>query len=462
MSLFRQLTTERRVGFVGLFAAGKTALMTSAVNHLASHDPDRFRLGTHREPVTLRKFREVAPSTGWERFPYDAHRDALVNRGKWPHKTRDRSEFACRFERSDWTFSECLLRLIDLPGERLADAAMLTRDYVDWSDHWHALAQADSATREAASAFLALLSNADATKGQLLAAYRLALATAISPPYYKPLVSPSTFLLDTRGQLARGDTPEAVAEGRFAGLGESSEFCPLPAAHRAKRPDLVGPFTHAYDLYRAEIVGPTFAALRSCHGLIIVIDILHLLAAGVAACNDTRAVLRDLFDALDPGESLFNRVGRNVMELLPPELQPFTLAAISRVAFVVPKIDSVHPLDRDRLLHLLRRFVGKMAADRDNLKSEFFGVSAIRSTRPLSATDSARVLVGVPYRDGVGHKLQPGPEQRFTPSIPPEEWPATWAPGDYRFPEVYPAVPALHSYPPEQLGLDRVIDFVLG
>lgn len=460
MGLFRQLTTERRIGIVGLFASGKTTLITSLVNHLADHDPDRFRLGNGREPVTLRKFREIDASRGWERFPYAAHRDALVSRGRWPSKTRDRSEFACQFERSDWAFSDCLLRLTDLPGERLADAGMLGRGYAEWSDAWHAQAHADAASRSAAAGFFARLGDADAPADQLLGGFRLALATAISPPYYKPAVSPSTFLLDVNGQLARGDTPEAVMAGRFAGLGAASEFCPLPAALRQKRPDLVEAFAHAYDLYNVEVVMPTLAAFRSCHGLIICIDVLHLLAAGVAACNDARALLRDLFTALEPGESIFNRVGRNIVELFPTEYLPVSLAAISRVAFVVPKIDLVHPRDRDRLMHLAKRFVGKLAEDCDHLRSESFNVAAIRSTRPLAADDPERVLIGVLNRDRDGRKLPPGPEQRFVPSTPPAEWPATWAAGDFRFPEVYPSVPALHTYPPDQFGLDRVLDFV--
>ena len=353
------------------------------------------------------------------------------------------------------------MRLTDLPGERFADSAMLGRGYAEWSDHWFTAAQADGDSRAAAAGFLDAIRDPEAPSAQLLEAFRVALATAISPPYYKPLVSPSAFLLDTRGQLARGDTPAAIAAGRFAGLGEFSEFCPLPAATRAKRPDLVGPFGHAYDMYRAQVVEPTVAALRECHALIICIDVLHLLSAGVAANNDTKMLLRDLFRALEPGESILNRAGRNLIEFLPTGVRPFSLAAIGRVAFVVPKIDLVHPRDRDQLLHLLKRFVGKLADDCDGLRSGYFGVAAIRSTRPLSAADPARVLVGVPYRDADGRKLPPGPEARFTPSTPPEEWPASWAAGDFRFPDVYPSVPALHSCPPDQLGLDRLMQFVL-
>ena len=78
--------------------------------------------------TAVRKFEPVPPDAGWPQFNYAGFRDALVHSGRWPEKTRDRSMYACRFERSDWTFSDVLLKLYDLPGERLADAAMLGRD----------------------------------------------------------------------------------------------------------------------------------------------------------------------------------------------------------------------------------------------------------------------------------------------------------------------------------------------
>lgn len=458
MSVWRQLTTERRVGVVGLFAAGKTVLLTSLVNHLADHDPDRFRLGSGRSPVALRKFRPAPPTAGWEPFPYAAGRDALVNKGKWPAKTRDRSEYACRFERSDWVFSDVVLRLYDFPGERLADAAMLGRTYAEWSDHWHALTAADTVQRECGRAFLDTLAVPTTPADELLAAYRLALATAISAPHYKPFVSPSTFLLDADGRLARGDTPEAVAAGRVAGLTADAQFCPLPANFRGKRPELAGTFAATYEQYQTAVVGPYVEALRSCHALIVVVDVLHLLAAGVGACNDNRQILRDLFDVLGPGETFVKRIARNAAELVVPG----ALAAISKVAFVVPKIDLVHPRDRDKLPHLLKQFVGKLADDRDGLAAGYFPVSAIRSTKALAANDPERTLVGVPYRDAAGARQPPGVEQRFPATALPDEWPHAWRAGEYTFPEVYPAVPALHSYPPDQIGLDRVVAFVLG
>ena len=152
MSLLRMKTTECRVGVVGLYNSGKTVLLTSLINHLQDHDPDRFALGGR--DTRIRKFTTLPQEEGWDAFNYAGSRDALVHGGRWPGKTRDRSQFTCRFERSDWTFSDCLLKLYDLPGERIADAAMLGRDFAAWSEHILALIANDAAYRNCCEPFL--------------------------------------------------------------------------------------------------------------------------------------------------------------------------------------------------------------------------------------------------------------------------------------------------------------------
>ena len=460
MSLFRVKTTECRVGVVGLYGSGKTALLTSVVNHLEDHDPDRFRLGPPgaQNPVRLRKFRALPPDPGWSAFPFAAFRDALVHRGKWPAKTTDRAEFVCQFERSDWDFSDVLLKLLDLPGERFADAAMLDRNFADWSDHVLGLMRDDAPYRTCCEPFLLAAEHPGMAEPDLLRAYKLALAKLILQ--YKPLISPSTFLLDTKGRLAAGDDPAVLAGERFAGLAPGAEFAPLPATTRASRPDLAGVFASRYEAYKEAVVNPFLGGLRSCHALIVLLDVTTILAAGVGMYNDTRDIVKSLFAALRPGESPLEWAGRRLAyAVLPHEWRP---AGITRVAFVAPKLDLIHPADRDRVPGLLQRMVGRMAGDCDGLRYEFFNVASAVSTRVLPTPPGDRQLVGVPYRDADGRRVPPGPEQRFAVSAVPDHWPTDWAAGQFVFPDVYPSVPALKDCPPEQVNLDRLVGFVLG
>lgn len=455
MSLLRLKTTECRLGIVGLYNSGKTVLLTSLINHLQDHDPSRFALGG--SGVSVRKFEQVPADTGWDEFNYAGSRDALVFQGKWPAKTRDRSMFCCRFERSDWTFSDVLLKLYDLPGERIADTAMLGKDFAQWSDHLLGLLRNDSHYRRHCEPFLNAINDAAADEATILSTYRLALANLILA--FKPMISPSTFLLDRNGQLASRGSAEELAANRLAGLDAQSQFAPLPSGLRSASSELMQRFAERYTQYQESIVAPHIAALRSCHALLVLVDVTMVLAGGVGMYDDTRQILRDLLDVLKPGETPVDAMLRKLgYMLLPYQLRS---GGITRVAFVAPKLDLVHPLDRDKMVYLLKRMVEKYANDRDGLTTAYMNCSAVVSTQVLPDSRGKRELVGRPLRDAEGKKIPPGTEQRFTTSELPDDWPMEWHAGTFSFPEVYPRVPTRKDYPPDQINLDRLLTFLL-
>ena len=297
------------------------------------------------------------------------------------------------------------------------------------------------------------------TVSELLHAYKLALANLILN--FKPLISPSTFLLDLNGQAARLDAPEKLAASRASGADSENEFCPLPAGLRVPGSEPFETFSFRYARYVERVVVPTILAFKSCTALVVLIDVTMLLAGGVGMYDDNRQIVRDLFDVLSPGEhSFFGPLARGLSKVfLPHQWRP---GWITRVAFVAPKMDLVHPSDRDRMLILMRRMVERFAADRDGLVYDFYNLSSIVSTKALPLVEKGpRVLVGTPLRDGEGRKIPPGPERRFTVSELPDDWPMEWPAGRYTFPEVYPRMPARKDYPPEQVNVDRLATFVI-
>ena len=403
-----------------------------------------------------------APDRDWAAFNYTGYRDALVNAGRWPAKTTDRSQFVCQFERSDWRWSDCLLKLYDLPGERIADAGMVGRDFTGWSER--DARRSSSTTRAivpARAPFLDAIKKPERDRGR--SAPRVQ-ARAREPD---PELQAAHLAVDIPARCEgpageAGHAGEPRRKSRFSGIDAESEFCPLPAELRGAGSKLFEDFSFRYSRYVEQVVEPTLLAFKSCTALVVLVDVTMLLAGGVGMYDDNRQIIRDLFDVLSPGENkLFGPLARGLSKvLLPHQWRP---GWITRVAFVAPKMDLVHPADRDRMLMLLRRMAERYAADRDGLKYDFFNLSSVVSTKAIaaSATAGRACWSALPLRGPDGKKVPPGTEQRFTVSELPDDWPLEWPAGKFTFPEVYPKMPARKDYPPEQVNVDRLATFVI-
>jgi len=461
MALLPFKTAERRIGILGPGWSGKTIFLTSLINHLSSHDPRFFHLGEDRKSASgeIRKFRKLPPDAPWAEFEYDKFRERLVHR-RWPKKTRDSSAYTCMFERTDWRFNDVLLKLYDLPGERINDFAMLkdgSDTFASWSDAFMKRVERDISYADRFVDYLKWLEGTDVNDEQILHAYKLTLARLRLA--YKPYLTPSTFALSREGEPPpAGRSPEQLAAERYVGLSSDDEFAPLPNAARLRLPRTAERFEKRFNQYAKQVVAPLIGTLQSCHGLVILVDVLQLLATDTATRDDYHELLRDMLRTLNPRESILSKVGRNMADwILPYQVRP---SWISRIAFVAPKADLVHPEDRNRLKHLLRTMVEREARDLDGIKCEYFNVAAVRATDTVPGGEQRRLLMGSTMLDGTGQLLDPGGKQKYMVSALPDEWQHHWKAGDFVFPSVYPQIPPRRDCAPEQFGLDDVFNFL--
>ena len=458
MPLLPWKTAERRIGVLGPNWAGKTVFLTSLINHLSSHDPRYFHLGNGRVSAEVRKFRRVAEDRGWPGFDYDQHRERLVHR-RWPTKTTDRAQYVCQFERSDWTFNDTLLKLYDLPGERINDVAMVKEgsDTFDtWSDSFIKRIEKDIGYADRFEAYLKRLDDPSISENEILFSYKVALGNLRLA--YKPYITPSTYVLDRQGQAIRGRDPEQLAKERYVGLKSGEEFAPLPRTARVKHSRIAKLFANRFDTYCDEVVWPLVVGIKSCHSLVVLVDVMRILASDTGTHDDYQELLRDMLRSLNPRENVLKKGVRWASELLlPHDWRP---GWISRIAFVAPKADLVHPEDRNRLKHLLKQMVERDARDCDGIKSEFFNAAAVRATEAVPGGEARRLLTGSTMLDAEGKPIDPGDRQKFIVSTLPDEWPRQWKVGDYVFPSVYPEIPARRGCPPDHIGLDTVFNFL--
>ena len=479
------LSRRKKIAVTGIANSGKTVFLTSLLWQLHEFEDANFDLGNTR----ITGFREIRSDST---FPFQKFQDAMAKQGDWPRKTKDVHQYVGEIRRSDRRFKQ-RLEFLDFPGERIADAAIAGYDdFGDWSDHMLTHFDSDSGYRSAASEYQRELedilsdpenrsrrereetsstgsgvdrkvsgprgigrrlrkgfseilpghsSGPDDLRDQVVRSYRKVLARYALD--CKPLISPSVFLLDCQGEVARPAQPDELAEARLCGLDASSQFAPLPKHVRETSSSLAREMQTHYQRYRRELVRPLFENLADSQSMIVLVDIPSLLLGGVDRYNDNRQIVLDLFETMQGGSSIGSRLGQ--LRFWSPSLQ--------RIAFVATKADLVRKSDlrAGRLKSLLRSMNRRAKNLFPDAKVEWFDCSVCISTTQMD-DDKLR---GVPVEDN--------PERlpmEFLVSPLPDEWPSDWDRESYQFPSVFPHPPRNYQTPPGHRSLDRVFDFV--
>lgn len=437
-------SSKHNIAVVGLYRSGKTVFITSFINHLLHHRPDELKLGDGGVAITFDE--ELPPVNGFDRFPYEAFR--CESNGRWPLKTKTLYQYRCSFFRNDWAWTKGQLALVDIPGERLSDIPMAKLSFGQWSDLLLQRVFQDGHYRDATRSYLATFDDLKTEECKVISAYRELLCELYKT--FRPVITPSAFLLTPDGTFNGPDLFRGDSSNAYCGLSESEQFAPLPIEVQEKEPELTKTFAKRYEAYRRQIAKPLTKTLSRCNELVILVDVTTLLAANTGMYNGNRSLVELLFQILSPGKGFF---GVSLDLLRKSFGGHLSGRGICKIAITATKADKVHDSQRDKLSSLVREMtegiVKRFQLKSMNLDCRFFTCSAVKSTNSK------------PNGELRGRLLGDEDYSEYSASELPSTWPGKWSQGEFLFPDVAPQFPENIALPPDHLGMDDVVDFLL-
>jgi predicted YcjX-like family ATPase len=462
-----RMMRPRCVGVVGPFHAGKTVMLTSLISQIRHQAPGM--LDVFGTDVTLAELQSSADNvdalktrTGLPRFDHAGASDKLAH-GGWPAKTVSASEYRSFVVRSDDRWRMYDLSLIDWPGERLADLAMISHGTFDkWSDAILPTLNKEL-FRPIAKGFLDLLASAErvdsiSTENDLALAYRRVLAGFVD--HALPFVTPSSFLVDLENRYATErlgtSTPTWTVDQlqRLAiGVDPGEPVFPMPEEWRAACPELTARVANRFDDYLGRVVRPVADALASCDHILLLVDIAHLLESGPRGVEGTTLLFEELLAWVGPGTTAVGR-GLDWMSWIVGG-DRFRLGGVRRVSVIGTQTDRIHAEDRqtaEGLLHQLVEPLVRKYEVQKNLKIRYGLAAAVNATRsePIGPDGIRRMTF---ESNGTSYEA--------VCSAVPASWPVSWKAGDFAFPRPQPRLPMRRTQPPDQFGLGRVLNWIL-
>ncbi len=194
--------------------------------------------------------------------------------------------------------------------------------------------------------------------------------------------------------------------------------------------------------------------------MIVLVDIPGLLAANVGRFNDMDVILQHVLSATIKETDMTNTLKGFVKDIMNSVMpSSIRMGQLKSIAFVANKADMINYNEIDTLNQLLQEFVKTKIKNYPHIKHMYFVCSAIRSTE-MRGED----LLGYSFYDTAGNSTRPPHPtdlmSRLSPSPLPESWPDFWSIGEYYYPEVWPTVPHKKVTPPNQNGLEEILQFI--
>ena len=467
-------TTYRtiRVAVVGGRNCGKTVFLTSLANHLRNHRstvfPLKGGLSVHwdQRAITGDKLYDLPL------FNYNAARWNLTQ-GKWPPKTVDTTILALRLLLNDTVHGgqeQVQLEVLDLPGERIADFAMMGKSYKEWCKWRDETLSGPNGTSPNYQHYLNAIENIGANnEAMLIDAYRDFMAYEYG--HFAPDITPSTVKLGLGGERRDGVSPDEFREAigkvpmGFTDVdGKVCEFVPLPVSCFDKTSPfypLAKKFGHSYDRYVKRVVRPMEKWLGKAQKLIYLVDVLTLLRSGANAWDAEKQNAEAAIGALCPhAGNVFGRMWRWTKGV-------FWRTQINSVYVVATKSDLVvGDVNRNNMKELARRLVDNtLPFLAQEIKRDTVTCAAVCSTEEVEGEDEGEVgLRGMlEMAEGASPELAswiPPPVPTDLP-ISPDDWKAKIEAGVFDYHKAFPAFGTAESCPPTHLGLNVLVNEML-
>lgn len=448
----RGVDRHLRLAVTGLSRSGKTAFITSLVNHLLTvHSGARLPLfSVVRDERLLGVKRVPQRDMGTARFTYNEGLAQLYSTPPaWPTPTRGVSEMrlALRYRPNDSLLrhlketATLYLEIVDYPGEWLLDLPMLAQDYLAWSRQMNGLLQGDRA--EWAKPWRTLcekldpLAPADETQlAEIAAAWTDYLHRCKSEGLH--FIQPGRFVLP-------GDMAGAPA----------LQFFPWPTADEAQLTKLAqadkgsnfSMLQQRFNYYCQHVVKGFYKNhfLRFDRQIVLV-DCLQPLNSGPQAFNDMRLALTQLMQSFHYGQrTLFRRLFSPV---------------IDKLLFAATKADHITSDQHGNMVSLLQQLVQDawQNAAFEGISMDCIGLASVQATQSGLVDHRGEKIPALR-----GNRLDDGEPLTVYPGEVPPRLPgnAFWQQQGFQFEQFRPQQLDVDR-PLPHIRMDAALEFLLG